>query len=73
MDITKLSIKRPVALSMVILIILILGGVSLSRLPIDLMPSMDIPMAIIYTSYPQAGSLHYLERRWLLLYLPWKL
>lgn len=55
MDITKLSIKRPVALLMVVCIVILLGGVSLTNLPIDLMPSMNIPYAVVMTTYSGAG------------------
>lgn len=55
MDITKLSIKRPIALLMVVCIVVLLGVVSLTSLPIDLMPSMNIPVAVVMTTYTGAG------------------
>src|SRR5690554_3711520 len=55
MKIANLSVKRPVAILMVILVILLLGVVSLSRLAIDLMPEMNFPMAIVVTDYEGVG------------------
>ncbi|MGI6031307.1 MAG: efflux RND transporter permease subunit [Eubacteriales bacterium] len=51
----KTCIKRPVTVLMVMFIVLMLGGVSLSQMKLDLMPKMEIPVAIVYTSYSGAG------------------
>lgn len=51
----KTCIKRPVSVFMVMLIVLMLGGVSLSQMKLDLMPKMEIPMALIFTTYSGAG------------------
>ena len=55
MDITKMSIKKPIALLMVVCIVILLGMVSLMNLPIDLMPNMNIPYIIVMTNYSGAG------------------
>lgn len=55
MDITKLSIKRPIAVIMVMFIVLLLGFVSLSKMKQALMPEMDFPYALILTTYKDAG------------------
>ncbi|HHV71659.1 MAG TPA: efflux RND transporter permease subunit [Clostridia bacterium] len=55
MNLTELSIKRPVTISMVILVIVVLGAVSFSRLSIDLLPDMNVPVALVYTSYSGSG------------------
>lgn len=55
MDFTKLSIKRPITILMAALVTVLLGGVSLSKMHLDLMPSMDIPMAVVMTTYSGAG------------------
>ncbi len=52
---SKLSIRRPVTTVMIILIVCLCGIVSLLGLKMDLMPSMDIPIAIVSTSYSGAG------------------
>lgn len=51
MKLHKLSINRPVAVLMCVLIVLVLGGVSLSKIPVDLMPDINLPIAIVSTSY----------------------
>ncbi|MFZ5987791.1 MAG: efflux RND transporter permease subunit [Bacillota bacterium] len=55
MNISELSIKRPVTIIMCILIIVVLGAVSFVSVPIDLMPSMDFPMAVVITNYEGVG------------------
>ena len=47
-------IKRPVALTMVVLVVILLGVVSLSRLKVDLLPEMKLPYAAVITSYSGA-------------------
>ncbi|HKM39989.1 MAG TPA: efflux RND transporter permease subunit [bacterium] len=49
------SIRRPVTICMGILVLLALGGVSLTRLPIDLLPQLNLPMAVVVSSYSGAG------------------
>lgn len=55
MKLYEVSIRRPVTVFMCVLMVLVLGGVSLLRLPIDLMPQMNFPIAIVITSYPGVG------------------
>lgn len=55
MDITKISIKRPVAVFVAMLVVLILGGVSISNMEMALTPEMDIPVALVLTQYSGAG------------------
>ncbi|MEX1017868.1 MAG: efflux RND transporter permease subunit [Phycisphaeraceae bacterium] len=55
MRITNLSVGRPVFTVMVVLIVLILGGVSLTRLPIDLMPELTYPTLTVATNYENAA------------------
>lgn len=55
MNISELSIKRPVAIIMCILIIVVLGVVSFTSVPMDLMPSMDFPIAVVITNYEGVG------------------
>jgi len=40
---------------MIVLIVVLLGTISLTRLPIDLFPEIEIPVAVIVTSYSGAG------------------
>lgn len=55
MNPSKLAVKRPVTTVVAMLIIILLGTISLTRLPIELYPSMEIPVAAVITSYSGAG------------------
>lgn len=55
MNISTLSVKRPVTTVMFILIVVLIGFVSLTKIPIDLYPNIEIPVAIIQTSYPNVS------------------
>ncbi len=56
MKLHELSVKRPIAVTMVILIMVVIGAYSLSMIPIDAMPEMDLKMAIVMTTYSNVGS-----------------
>src|SRR4030042_5726771 len=51
MNISRFAVHRPIFTIMVILIMIILGGVSLIRLPIDLLPDITYPTLTIRTEY----------------------
>ncbi|MBE3580920.1 MAG: efflux RND transporter permease subunit [Thermoanaerobacteraceae bacterium] len=51
----RFAVKRPVAVAMAVLVALLLGVVALTRLPIDLLPEMNLPYAAVITSYAGAG------------------
>ncbi|MBS4960950.1 MAG: efflux RND transporter permease subunit [Clostridiales bacterium] len=51
----KTSIKRPVTTIMILLMTILAGFIGLSGLKMDLMPSIDIPIAIVSTTYVGAG------------------
>lgn len=55
MKLARFAVERPVFLSMVACIVLILGGISLSRLPVDLMPDITYPTVSISTRYEDAS------------------
>ncbi|PRX18513.1 CzcA family heavy metal efflux pump/hydrophobe/amphiphile efflux-1 (HAE1) family protein [Orenia metallireducens] len=55
MKISDISVDRPVAITMVVMLVLLIGAVSLTKLPIDLMPELDLPYAVVSTSYSGAG------------------
>lgn len=56
MNIIKLAVKRRVTVMMIFVCIVMLGLVSFSRLGMDLMPDMEIPVALVMTTYSGAGS-----------------
>lgn len=55
MNIAPFSVNRPVLIVMVTMIIIILGGISLFRLPVDLMPEIEYPTLSVSTSYENAS------------------
>lgn len=55
MNITSFCIRRPVTTSMFFLILMLLGIISASRMPIDLYPEITYPVINISTSYSGAG------------------
>jgi HAE1 family hydrophobic/amphiphilic exporter-1 len=55
MRIADISIKQPVFITMVIAMIVVLGVVSYTRLGVDLMPDVTLPIVAISTPYPGVG------------------
>ena len=55
MKIVESSVKRPVTVLMFVFIVIILGMVSLPRIPMDLLPEMEIPVAVVSTTYQGVG------------------
>ncbi len=51
----KQSIRRPVAVLMAVLAIVVFGAVSVMNTPMTLIPDMNLPMLVISTSYSGAG------------------
>jgi hydrophobic/amphiphilic exporter-1 (mainly G- bacteria), HAE1 family len=57
MSIPRLAIQRPVTMFMISAVVTLLGVISLSRLPVDLMPEFEQPTLNVRTSYPGVGPL----------------
>ena len=55
MKLSDLSVKRPVTIAMIFLVVMLLGIVSLNKLSLDLFPEMELPMAVVMTSYQNVG------------------
>ncbi len=55
MRISLFAIHRPIFTIMVVLIVILLGAISLLRLPIDLMPDISYPTISISCTYENAG------------------
>ncbi len=55
MNIARAAVQRPIFTVMVTLIVMILGGVSLHRIPVDLMPDVTYPTLSVSTSYENAS------------------
>ncbi len=56
MSIPQVAVKRPVLVTVIFLMMTLFGLYSLSDLPIDLMPDIEIPYIAIITIYEGAGS-----------------
>ena len=56
MFLTKISVRHPVFATMVMVALLVFGVYSYSRLPIEQMPNIDIPVAAVVVSYPGASA-----------------
>ncbi len=57
MILPKISVKRPVAIAMLFMAVLLFGLVSLTRLPLDVMPEMELPSLTVITIYPGASAI----------------
>lgn len=52
---SKASIKRPVTTIMIMIIVIMTGIIALTSLKLDLMPTIDIPIAAVMTTYVGAS------------------
>src|SRR5579884_1798550 len=55
MGLTRIAILRPLFIAMVVLGLIVLGGVSYTKLGVDLYPNVDFPVTSVVTVYPGAG------------------
>ncbi len=55
MELTKLSINRPLTMIMIIMTIVVMGRQGYTRLQVDRMPSVDIPFVTVTVVYPGAS------------------
>ncbi|HNW33566.1 MAG TPA: efflux RND transporter permease subunit [Candidatus Ozemobacteraceae bacterium] len=52
MDLPRISVERPITISMVMICAMLLGLGALYNLSVDLFPNIDFPLAFIETPYP---------------------
>ena len=57
MSIPRIAIERPVTMFMISMVIILLGGISLSKLPVDLMPDTQMPTITVRVGYAGVGPL----------------
>ena len=57
MSIPAIAIRRPVTMFMISAVTILLGGISLTRLPVDLMPDVSFPTVTVRVNYPGVGPL----------------
>ncbi|MBA4157562.1 MAG: efflux RND transporter permease subunit, partial [Gemmatimonadetes bacterium] len=55
MRIVDFSIRRPVAIAMAFVAVVVFGVVSFTRLPLDLLPDVSFPTLTVQTQYPGVG------------------
>jgi HAE1 family hydrophobic/amphiphilic exporter-1 len=55
MNITQTAVKRPIATTMVFLIIIVLGVMGFRFLPVDLLPQIEYLQLTVRTNYPNVG------------------
>lgn len=51
----ELSVRRPIFISCLVILMLVLGYLSMRSLPLDLFPDVTIPTVVISTPYPGSG------------------
>ena len=56
MKLHEISVKKPVAVTMVVLMFVVIGLYALTMLPLEMTPDMELSMAIVATQYPNVGS-----------------
>lgn len=52
---SKFSVKKPYTVVVAVVLVIILGVVSFNNMTVDLLPSMNLPYALIMTTYPGAS------------------
>ena len=57
MSIPRLAIERPITMFMLSAVVMLIGGLSLARLPVDLMPDVSFPSITVRVGYPGVGPL----------------
>ena len=53
--ISKFSVKKPYTILVAVIMVIILGVVSLTKMTTDLLPSISLPYVIVMTTYPGAS------------------
>jgi HAE1 family hydrophobic/amphiphilic exporter-1 len=56
MSIYSASVKRPVTTILIFVGLMVMGIYSLTQLPVDLYPEMELPYVVVYTTYPGASA-----------------
>jgi hydrophobic/amphiphilic exporter-1 (mainly G- bacteria), HAE1 family len=55
MFISDTSIKQPVFITMIMLLAVTLGLLAFNTMPVNLLPDIDVPVAVVTVPYPGAG------------------
>jgi HAE1 family hydrophobic/amphiphilic exporter-1 len=57
MNPAELSLKRPIFITCIVILLTVLGLMGLKRMPVDLFPNVTFPVVMVSTVYPGAGPL----------------
>ena len=57
MHLSKLAVKRPIAITVIVIVALLFGVISLQKVGIDLLPNLNFPIAVVVTLYPGGAPL----------------
>ncbi len=55
MKLSEFSIKRPITITMMILIVMVFGGISFTKIPVNFLPDLEFPMCFVMTTYSGAA------------------
>ena len=55
MNFARFSVTRPVAVTMRILSLVLLGAICLTKLPVDLLPRVSLPTVVVITTWPNVA------------------
>ncbi len=55
MNLTKLTMRRPVSVLIILLALVVFGFGAITGAPLELIPPMEMPMLLVSTTYPGAG------------------
>ena len=54
MNLTQTSVKRPLTIIMVFLVLIVFGGIGYKKMSINLMPDIEIPVVMVMTTWTGA-------------------
>ncbi|NMB20938.1 MAG: efflux RND transporter permease subunit, partial [Firmicutes bacterium] len=52
MHLSKFAVRRPVAITVFVIITIMFGLIAMQRIGIDLLPNLSFPYAVVVTVYP---------------------
>lgn len=55
MSVTRTSVKRPLTIIMIFIVLIMFGGIGYMKMPADIMPEIDIPVVTVTTKWNGAG------------------
>jgi len=56
LNLTRYAIKKPIGISMIVLLFVVLGLYSFYRIGVELLPAINIPYVTVTVNYPGAGT-----------------